>query len=53
MAKYIALKDFYKISQDKYYKVGDEIELTEEIAESIVIGGFVELVKVEAKKTKK
>ncbi|CAH56654.1 hypothetical protein PHG11b_27 [Flavobacterium phage 11b] len=53
MAKYIALKDFYKISEDKNYKIGDEIELTGEIAESIVIGGFVELVKVEVKKSKK
>jgi hypothetical protein len=53
MAKYIALKDFYKISEDKNYKIGDEIELNENFVGPMVLAGFIELVKVELKKPKK
>jgi hypothetical protein len=53
MAKYIALKDFYKISENKNYKIGDIIELDEDYAYIELLGDFVELVKVEVKKVKK
>ena len=53
MAKYKALKDFYKISEDKSYKIDEEIELTDEVAEPLVKHGFIEAVKVEVKKVKK
>jgi homoserine kinase len=53
MAKYTALKDFYKVSEDKNYKIGDEIELLEDNAAPLLLGGFVVAVKVEVKKPKK
>ena len=53
MAKYIALKDFYKVSEDKNYKVGDSIELLEDTAAPLLLGGFVVAVKIETKKVKK
>jgi hypothetical protein len=53
MAKYKALKDFYKISEDKSYNIDEEIELSDEIAEPLVKYGFIAMLKVEVKKVKK
>tara|TARA_R110000822_G_scaffold76214_2_gene183164 strand:+ start:718 stop:879 length:162 start_codon:yes stop_codon:yes gene_type:complete len=53
MAKYTALKDFYKVSEDKNYKIADQIELTEDNAAVLIKCGFVVAVKLEVKKVKK
>jgi hypothetical protein len=53
MAIYTALKDFYKVSEEKNYKVGDKIELLEDSAAPLLLGGFVVAVKIEVKKPKK
>jgi hypothetical protein len=50
--KYIALKPFFKLSEQKNYAIGDTIELSKEDAEAMLNDGFLEEVK-EPKKAKK
>jgi len=44
--KYIALKPFFKLSEQKNYAIGDTIELSKEDAEAMLNDGFLEEVKV-------
>lgn len=49
--KYKVIKDFFKLSDKTNYKIGDEIELTENEAIEKANEGLIDLVK--EKKTKK
>lgn len=43
--KYVALKPFFKLSEQKNYSIGDIIELSKEDAEAMLNDGFLEEVK--------
>ena len=49
--KYVALKPFFKLSEQKNYAIGDTIELSKEDAEAMLNDNFIEEVK--EKKVKK
>jgi len=49
--KYVALKPFFKLSEQKNYEIGDTIELSKEDAEAMLLDNFIEEVK--EKKVKK
>lgn len=42
MEKYIVTKDFFKLTEQKNYYVGDTIELSQEDAERLMRNGKVE-----------
>ena len=42
MKKYKVIKPFFKLSEKKNYKIGDEIELSKELAFEYIENGYVD-----------